>query len=155
MSVAVPNLADLSRDAKAGADSEKNMGLRESFRLYPLGVFFSFGLSLAVVMEGYDTALLASLWSNPSFAQKYGKKTKIVDGVQHYQVSADWQSLFIICAVTNVLGLLFNGVVSEKIGYRRTMMGALALITGSLFITFFAVNIKMLLVGYVVSAFPW
>lgn len=154
MSVAVPNLAELSQDAKAGADSEKNMGFRASARLYPMGVFFSFGLSLAVVMEGYDTWLLGSLWSNPAFARKYGTPA-VVNGINTFEVSAYWQSLFTIGAVTNVLGLIVNGIVSERIGYRYTMMMALILITCTLFITFFAVNIEMLLVGYVLSSFPW
>lgn len=154
MSVAVPNLAELSQDAKAGADSEKRMGFRESARLYPMGVFFSFGLSLAVVMEGYDTWLLGSLWAVPAFAEKYGERA-IVDGAETYQVSAYWQSLFTICNVTQVLGLMFNGIVSERMGYRFTMMFALTLITCTLFVTFFAVNVEMLLVGYILSSFPW
>lgn len=157
MSVAVPNLAELSADAKAGADAEKKMGFRESARLYPLGVFFSFGLSLAVVMEGYDTWLLGSLWAQPAFAQKYGQPEtgKFVDGVQQYVVSAKWQNLFTLGGVASMIGLLFNGICSERIGYRKTMMGALVAITCTLFITFFAVNIQMLLVGYILSSLPW
>lgn len=156
MSVAVPNLAELSQDAKAGADLEKTMGFRESIRLYPMGAFFSFGLSCAVIMEGYDTWLLGSLWTIPAFARKYGTPTgKIKNGVAEYEVSANWQTLFVLGNVTNVLGLLFNGIVSERIGYRKTMIMALVMITCTLFITFFAVNIQMLLVGYILSSFPW
>lgn len=51
LSAAVPNLSSLTEDAKAAAQNEKSMGFRESFRMYPLGVFFSFGLSLAVANE--------------------------------------------------------------------------------------------------------
>lgn len=51
LSAAVPNLADLTVDAKHGADNEKQMGFRESFRMYPMGVFFSFGLSLAIIVS--------------------------------------------------------------------------------------------------------
>ena len=154
MSVAVPNLAELTSDAKAGADSEKNMGFRESLRLYPMGAFFSFGLSLAVVMEGYDTWLLGSFWAQPAFAQKFGEPA-VVDGVDTYVVSASWQNLFTLCGVAQMIGLLLNGVLSERLGYRFTMMLALLSITGTLFITFFAVNIKMLLVGYILSSLPW
>lgn len=156
MSIAVPNLAELTQDAKAGADFEKNMGFKESIRLYPMGAFFSLGLSCAVIMEGYDTWLLGSLWTIPAFAEKYGTPTgKLKDGVPQYEVSANWQSLFVLGSVTNVLGLLFNGIISERIGYRYTMIMALCMITCTLFVTFFAVNIKMLLVGYILSSFPW
>ena len=154
MSVAVPNLVELTADAKAGADNEKRMGFRESIRLYPLGAFFSFGLSLAVIMEGYDTWLLGSLWAQPSFAQKFGQPA-VVGGVATHVVSAYWQNLFTLTGVAQMVGLLINGVLSERIGYRYTMMIALFSITCTLFITFFAVNIQMLLVGYILSSLPW
>lgn len=154
MSIAVPNLAELTADAKAGADNEKRMGFRESIRLYPLGAFFSFGLSLAVVMEGYDTWLLGSFWAQPAFAEKFGEPA-VVDGKDTYVVGANWQNLFTLCGVAQMIGLLINGVLSERIGYRYTMMIALISITCTLFITFFAVNIKMLLVGYILSSLPW
>ena len=155
MSVAVPNLAELTADAKAGAEAEKNMGFREAARLYPMGVFFSFGLSLAVVMEGYDTWLLGSFWGIPAFAKKYGEPSSIKDGVQQYEVSASWQNAFIASGVASMIGLMANGIISERIGYRKTMMISLVLITCFLFVTFFAVNIKMLLGGYVLSGLPW
>ena len=53
MSVAVPNLAELTTDAKNCADAERKMTFREGARLYPKAILFSFGLSLAVIMEGY------------------------------------------------------------------------------------------------------
>ena len=53
MSVAVPNLVELTQDAKEAAEKERAMGFREGVRLYPKAMFFSFGLSLAVIMEGY------------------------------------------------------------------------------------------------------
>ena len=154
MSVAVPNLAELTSDAKAGADHEKAMGFRESIKLYPMGAFFSFGLSLAVVMEGYDTWLLGSFWAQPAFARKFGTPA-VVEGKQTYVVGADWQNLFTLTGVAQMLGLLINGIISERFGYRFTMMIALVSITATLFVTFFAVNIKMLLAGYLLSSLPW
>jgi len=52
MSLAVPNLAEITKDASAAAENERTMSFREGVRLYPKAIFFSFGLSLAVVMEG-------------------------------------------------------------------------------------------------------
>jgi len=156
MSVAVPNLAELSADAKAAADLETSMGFREGAKLYPKAMMFSFCLSLAVIMEGYDTYLLGNFFGNQSFAKKFGGPGPIKDGVQTYEVSATWQSaLGNGTAAAQIIGLFLNGIISERIGYRWTMIGALLFITGTIFITFFAVNIHMLLAGYVLSGLPW
>ncbi|KAL6247927.1 hypothetical protein RBB50_005275 [Rhinocladiella similis] len=154
LSAAVPNLADLTTDAKHGADNEKSMGFLEAVRLYPKGVFFSFGLSLAVIMEGFDTALLGSFWALPAFAKKYGHLA-MVDGIETYVISASWQQAFAGSTVAQMIGLMLNGWVSDRIGYRYTMMGALISITLSLFVTFFATDIRMLLAGYCLTGLPW
>ena len=64
MSVAVPNLAELTADTKAAAETERKMGFLEGCRLYPRAIFFSFGLSLAVIMEG--ALVFPDYW--PSFS---------------------------------------------------------------------------------------
>lgn len=156
MSVAVPNLAELTADAKVAAETERKMSFREGFRLYPKAVIFSFSLSLAVVMEGYDTWLLGNFFGMPAFAKKYGEPAGIVDGVQTYQVPAKWQTAIGDgTAAAQIIGLIANGIISERIGYRKTMMGALVMITCALFVTFFARNIQMLLAGYILSGLPW
>lgn len=157
MSVAVPNLAELTSDAKAAAQLEHKMGFREGFRLYPKAMLFSWGISLAVIMEGYDTFLLGNFYGLQTFNRKYGVPTgDVKDGVPQYQVQAHWQSaLGPGSGAAQIIGLLLNGIVSERIGYRYTMIGSLFLITCFIFITFFAVNIQMLLAGYILSGLPW
>lgn len=157
MSVAVPNLAELSADAKAAANLEHKLGLRKGLRLYPKAMFFSWGISLAVIMEGYDTYLLGNFFGLQTFARKYGHLTdEVKDGVPQYQVSASWQSaLSTGSAAAQIIGLFINGIVSERIGYRWTMIGSLFLIICFIFLTFFAVNVRMLLAGYVLSGLPW
>lgn len=157
MSVAVPNLAELSADARAAAQLERKMTFREGVKLYPKAIFFSFAISLAVIMEGYDTFLLGNFFGNAAFQRKYG--TPYIDpkdGQQKYQVTPAWQSaLGSGSGAAQIVGLFINGIVSERIGYRKTMIGGLALITCFIFITFFAVNVNMLLAGYVLSGLPW
>lgn len=156
MSLAVPNLAELTADAKNAAETERSMTFRKAVQLYPKAMFFSFGLSLAVVMEGYDTWLLGSFWGLSAFAKKFGKEAGVVDGVMTYQVPPGWQTAIgtgTSCA--QIVGLFFNGIISERIGYRYTLMGALVAIMCFIFITFFAVNVKMLLAGYCLSGLPW
>lgn len=157
MSVAVPNLAELTSDAKNAAQLEHKMGFRQGLKLYPKAIFFSWGISLAVIMEGYDTYLLGNFFGLQRFAQKYGHLTnEVKDGVPQYQISASWQSALASgSAAAQIIGLFINGIVSERIGYRWTMIVSLLLITCFIFITFFAVNIRMLLAGYVLSGLPW
>lgn len=157
MSVAVPNLAELTSDAKAAAQLEHKMGFRQGMKLYPKAMLFSWGISLAVIMEGYDTYLLGNFFGLQTFARKYGHLTdQVKDGVPQYQISASWQSaLGSGSAAAQIIGLFINGIVSERIGYRWTMIISLLLITCFIFITFFAVNIQMLLAGYVLSGLPW
>lgn len=46
----------LRQDAIDAEEAETNMGLWESLRTYPTAVFWSFAISLVIIMEGYDTA---------------------------------------------------------------------------------------------------
>jgi SP family general alpha glucoside:H+ symporter-like MFS transporter len=43
--------------------------------------------------------------------------------------------------VGEILGLAICGLISERLGYRRTMLMALTLITGLIFILFFSPNV--------------
>jgi SP family general alpha glucoside:H+ symporter-like MFS transporter len=62
MSVVNPDLADQVADAKAATDREHNMTVRQALRLYPKAIAFSLIFSTAIIMEGYDTALLGSFY---------------------------------------------------------------------------------------------
>jgi MFS family permease len=48
-----------------------------------------------------------------------------------------------------------HGLGFRRYGYRPTMLIALVALTSFLFIQFFAVNLPMLLVGYLALGFPW
>lgn len=148
--------AEVNAGASTAAAHERKMSLLEGVRLYPKAIFFSVGLSLAVVMEGYDTWLLTNFYGLPTFAQKFGSYAGSKNGSPVYQLSASWQNaLNNGTAAAQIIGLFINGIVSEKFGYRYTMIGALAAITCFIFIQFFAVNIQMLLAGYILSGLPW
>lgn len=61
-----------NEEAQHAADDEKSMGLLQALRLYPKAVGWSVVLSSALIMEGYDLALLGSLYGSPMFNRKYG-----------------------------------------------------------------------------------
>ncbi|KAK2777171.1 hypothetical protein FQN53_002340, partial [Emmonsiellopsis sp. PD_33] len=143
---------DINFDAKRAADQERSMTLMQAIKLYPKAVGWSVLLSTTLIMEGYDLALLGSLWGSPEFGKKYGSLTP--EG--KWQVSASWQSALSNGArAGEVIGLLINGVVSERYGYRKTMVGSLISMIGFVFILFFAPNVQTLVIGEVFCGIPW
>ena len=153
--VAVHNddFAALNNDAKIGAESEKRLSLAQAIKLYPKAAAWSIILSTAIVMEGYDTLLLANFFALPQFNKKYGT---LDHKTGTYQISAAWRSgLTNGAAVGEILGLFATGIIQDRFGYRKTIMGALVIVTCCIFITFFAVNLPMLLAGEILCGLPW
>jgi SP family general alpha glucoside:H+ symporter-like MFS transporter len=104
-------------------------------------------------MEGYDTLLLGQFYAQPAFAKRFGE---LNPANNVYEIPTRWQTaLGVSTQIGNILGLQLTGVLSERFGYRITMLVALIALTGFLFIQFFAVNLPMLLVGYLLLGFPW
>ena len=62
MSVNNTTFANEAADAKAATEREHNMTVRQALRLYPKAVMFSLIFSTAIIMEGYDGALLGSFY---------------------------------------------------------------------------------------------
>jgi SP family general alpha glucoside:H+ symporter-like MFS transporter len=154
MSVYNPDLPQLLQEAKEATNAEKSMTLREAFRTYPKAVMFSVILSTAIIMEGYDVVLLANLYAFPTFAKRYGTATG--DPTTPYQISAPWQAgLSNGANVGEILGLFINGIVSERYGYRKTMITSLVAVAGFIFIPFFAKNLIDLEIGEVLCGIPW
>jgi SP family general alpha glucoside:H+ symporter-like MFS transporter len=141
MSAAVPDLVSLTADAAAATAAEHKMTLREGLKLYPKAIGWSMALSLAIVMEGYDTILLASFYALPEFKKHYGDKTPSGG----YEISPAWQAgLSNGAQVGEIIGLFVNGIIAERYGYRLTMIWSLVAVTCFIFLAFFAVNIEML-----------
>lgn len=145
-------LPRINSDALAAAQSEHKMTFRQGLRQYPRAIFWSAVISLAIVGEGFDTALINSFYAFPEFQKSYGVPTS--DG--GYQIATKWQSALNNGSVAgSVIGLIANGWLTERFGYRRTLLGALAFLAGSIFLTFFAFNIQTLLAGQILCGLPW
>jgi MFS transporter, SP family, general alpha glucoside:H+ symporter len=152
----MPHLAKVTthvaEDAARAAAAERSMTLREGFKLYPKAVMWSVLISTCIVMEGFDIVLINSLYGLPAFQQRFG--VQLEDGT--YQITAAWQSgLSNGALVGEMIGLMMVGWLSEKFGYRKTMIGALVLVTGFIFLLFFAQNLTMLLVGEILCGISW
>lgn len=152
MSKNIDNFGEVTENAQAATDFEHQMTVRQALRLYPKAIAFSVVLSLAIIMEGYDTALLGSFYGYPVFQERFG--VRLGDG--SYQVTAPWQSgLQNGAQVGEILGLMIAGILAERFGYKKTMLGALFMITGAIFLLFFAQNIAMLMAGEILCGIPW
>lgn len=146
---AVPNL---SSEAAQATQDEHRMPLLSAFQLYPKAIGWSAAISLAIIMEGYDTALINGFYAFPEFLHKYGDLQK--NGT--YEMSTTWQTAFSNASSSgSIIGLFMNGIVTQKLGYRRTMMTALAFLAAFISLSFFATNRRLLLSGQVLCGVSW
>ncbi|KAJ4358897.1 hypothetical protein N0V95_002677 [Ascochyta clinopodiicola] len=144
--------AALRARAQANTDIEHSMSLRDAIRLYPKSILYCAVLSMSIVMEGYQVALVPSLFAQPAFQHKYGRARP--NG--SYQLDSKYQSaLTAAVQAGSILGYWFSGIVVEKIGYKRTLQGALVSIICFIFIIFFAPSIILLVVGEGLLGIPW
>ncbi|KAF2014718.1 sugar transporter [Aaosphaeria arxii CBS 175.79] len=152
MSLANADIKELTRDAAKATEAEQKMGLMEGLRLYPKAVGWSVLLSGAIIMEGFDIVLIANLLAVPAFKRHFGEQ--LPNGT--YEITAAWQSGLTNGAyVGEFLGLMINGIIAERYGYKKTMIGALTAVTGLIFIVFFVQSIQMLLAGLILLGVPW
>lgn len=152
MSAANPDIIDMTKDAAKATESEHNMTLIQGLRLYPKAVGWSILLSCTIIMEGFDIVLIANLLAVPAFKKAFGEQ--LPDG--SYEVTAAWQSGLTNGAyVGEMIGLMLNGWIAERYGFRKTMIGALSATFCLIFIVFFVQSIEMLLVGLILLGIPW
>ena len=79
-----------------------------------------------------------------------------MDEKSGYQVSAPWQTGTSQAATCGAFfGVLFCGWVTDKVGYKRTIIGALVVMIGAIFMPFFAESLPVLLVGEFLCGLPW
>lgn len=143
---------DIRIEAAAATAAEHNMGLWKSLKTYPKAIAWSMGISTCIVMEGFDIVLLNQLFAFPPFQRKYGDL--LPNG--NYAIPAPWMSgLSNGAFVGEILGLFISGVVAERIGFRKTMFGAMALVACFVFIIFLSESLVQLLIGEILIGIPW
>jgi SP family general alpha glucoside:H+ symporter-like MFS transporter len=146
------SMDSIIRNARNATEKEHSMTLWQGIRLYPKAIAWSVLISTCIAMEGYDISLVNNFYAFPPFNRKYGEM--LPDG--SYQVPAPWQAgLSNGANVGEIIGLFLNGWVSERFGYRRTVMGCLVLIIGFTAIFFTAQNVQTLLVAEILCGIPW
>ncbi|KAI8650734.1 MFS domain-containing protein [Fusarium keratoplasticum] len=140
-------------EASAATAREHQLSFRDSLRLYPKAIGFSLLFSTAIIMEGYDLALIGSFYGYQPFRNKYGNES---DGEGGKVISAEWQTYIQVGGMCGqIIGLYLNGWVSDAIGYKRSMILSQMLMIALIFIVFFAKNIEMILAGQILLGIPW
>jgi MFS transporter, SP family, general alpha glucoside:H+ symporter len=144
---------ELNAAAQIATEIEHKLGFREALRRYPTAAFWAIAISFTIVMEGYDTYLMGNFYAYPQFKQKYGTYYPALD---EWNIDASWQAaLGDASTCGGVIGLLINGYVTERFGHRKVIMAALVVMTGFIFLPFFAPNIQVLIAGQVLCGIPW
>lgn len=143
---------NVAHEAAAATAAEHEMGLFKSLKLYRKACLWSIFLSTCIVMEGFDVVLLNNLFAFPPFQRKFG----ILQPDGTYQLTAAWQaglSNGTLCG--QIFGLFMNGIIADRFGYRKTLIGALIGCIAFIFIPFFSESLVQLLVGQILIGVPW
>ena len=142
---------NISHEAQLATQAEHAMGLMAAFRAYPKAIRWSIFVSLACIMEGYDTAFIGSLYAEPTFQRDFGV---LYQG--GYQITAAWQTaLSLSSSIGIIIGILMNGYLAERFGMKRTMLVSYVAITALTFILVFAQSLPVILVGQILCGIPW
>jgi SP family general alpha glucoside:H+ symporter-like MFS transporter len=141
-------------NANQATEAEHSTGFVQGVRRYPKAVFWSFVVSLCIIMDGYDGALLGGLFGFPAFQKKFGHLVPGSD--DKYTLSAQWQmALGMASPVGNVIGISLNGYLTDRFGHKPIMHAGLISLLGLIFIQFFAHNVQTLLAGQILCGIPW
>lgn len=139
--------------AQQAAENEHTQTLMQALQNHPKAVMWSLLVSTSIIMEGYDVVLIYSFFAQTSFSKKYGD---YIPSTNSYQISAAWQAgVSNAVAVGTIIGAFANGYFTKKFGYRKVLLVSLSLIVAFIFLTFFAPNLPVLLVGEMLCGIPW
>jgi SP family general alpha glucoside:H+ symporter-like MFS transporter len=103
-------------------------------------------------MEGFDKTLINGLLAVPQFQRDFGEQLPNGD----WEITAPWQAgLANGALVGEILGLMLTGLLADRFGYKKVMIGALALVACLIFVVFFTQSLVQLLVGLIFMGLPW
>jgi SP family general alpha glucoside:H+ symporter-like MFS transporter len=86
---------------------EHNLSIRAAIKLYYKAIMFSLVLSLAVIMEGYDTSLIGTFFGFTPFLDRYGDEFN-PESPRSRIVSARWQTIITVGAQVSNLSNTFH-----------------------------------------------
>lgn len=151
ISATTPLTSDDPAAAKA-TEFEHNLNVADALKLYKKAVFWSFVVSLTIIMDGYDGALIGGLFAQPAFQKHYG--VQLPDG--SWSIPAFWQTVLGMGApIGRVVGGLGVSFFVNIWGSKLTLIGSLILTSLFLFIVFYSTSIQMLSSGFILNGIMW
>ncbi|KAL4962744.1 putative MFS maltose transporter [Aspergillus stella-maris] len=143
---------ELMHNAFDGENLEHEMGVWEATKSHPWACFWAFIMCFTIVMESFDMFLNTNFVALEYFAKVYGVETE--DG--SYAIPTRWQSaLFQAGQCGAFIGVYLAGPITNKIGYRWTTLVGLVLMNATIFVSFFADSLTLLVVGQALEGVPW
>lgn len=138
--------------AAKATEFEHKLNVADALKLYKKAVFWSFVVSLTIVMDGYDGALTGGLFAQPAFQKHYG--VQLPDG--SWSIPAFWQTVLGMGApIGRVVGGLGVSFFVSRWGSKLTLIGSLILTSSFLFIVYYATSIEMLSAGFILNGIMW
>ncbi|KAK6856609.1 hypothetical protein PG995_006796 [Apiospora arundinis] len=142
----------LMNDAFDGENHEHSQGLWQSVKSHPMACMWAFIMCFTIVMESFDMFLNGNFVALDAFKRRYG--VLAADGT--LQVEAKWQSsLFQAGQCGAFVGVFAAGPVTNRLGYRWTTLLALMMMNATIFISFFADSLAVLVIGQAFEGIPW
>ncbi|KAI7971083.1 hypothetical protein EIK77_007199 [Talaromyces pinophilus] len=115
----------------------------EAVRLYRPAVLWSIVINVAVVLKGFDGALVGSIVGLDPFKEQFGYLYN-----DEYVVSAAWNGAFNYAnSIGGVIGALFSGWVYDRFGPKVTLTACSVLSIAFIFMEFFAKTPAVLFLG--------
>ncbi|KAF2856942.1 general substrate transporter [Plenodomus tracheiphilus IPT5] len=139
-------------DAENAEAREHNMSLLEAVKDHPMACFWAFIFCFTIVMESFDMFLNGNFVALAAFKERYGVE---IEG-SGKTIPTKWQSsLFQAGQCGAFIGVFLAGPITNRIGYRWTTLLALVLMNATIFISFFAQSLEVLVIGQAFEGVPW
>ncbi|KAL7920138.1 general substrate transporter [Trichoderma austrokoningii] len=143
---------DLISDAIDGENQEHEMGVWEAVKSHPWACLWAFIMCFTIVMESFDMFLNGNFVAQAAFQKEFGV---FVEG-SGWTIPTKWQSaLFQSGQCGAFVGVFLAGPITNRLGYRWTTILGLVLMNATIFISFFANSLTLLVVGQALEGVPW
>lgn len=134
-------------DARAANTHEHSLTVRSALKAYPWAIFWSLVISLSIIMEGYDTALINSLYAYPSYSRRFGA---VDPDTGTYQIPARWQSAMSSGSQAGaIVGALANGFIIQRFGYKPAFALGIILMASFIFVSFCGMSVGLQTAGQI------
>ncbi|KAH6956174.1 general substrate transporter [Fusarium avenaceum] len=144
--------SDLMNDAFEAEHLEHQQGVWAAAKAHPWACFWAFTMCFTIVMESFDMFLNGNFVALPAFQKHYG--VEVEPG--KYAIETKWQSaLFQAGQCGAFIGVFAAGPITNILGYRWTTILALIMMNATIFISFFADSLELLVVGQAFEGVPW